>query len=91
MENEKSLPKLVLIEWLDSAQPIAAWRYLEDLPPLEIIKCASVGWLVGENEGVKMLAPNLGNLQSDDGAQGSGFIRIPTSAIVREVALQESV
>ena len=49
----------------------------------------SVGWLVGETDGVKMLAPNMGDLDSD-GVQASGFIRIPTQAVTREVALVEA-
>ena len=87
MKNE-NLPKLVLIEWVDSAQPVPGWCFIDQAPELKIIKCASVGWLVGEGDGVKMLAPNVGDLDSDE-KQASGFIRIPTQAITREVLLSE--
>ena len=83
------LPKLVLIEWLDSAQPLPAWRYLDDLPPLEVVRCCSVGWLVAEGKGVKVLAPNIGNVETGGSPQGSGFIRIPTASVTRQVRLVE--
>lgn len=69
---------LLLIEWMDSAQPLPSWRFLDDLPPVEAIRCQSVGWLVGETEQVKMIAPNIGGAFE----QGSGFIRIPVRCIM---------
>ena len=36
----------ILVEWIDSAQPIAAWMFLENKPGLEIVECVSVGWPV---------------------------------------------
>ena len=83
------LPQLVLIEWLDSAQPEPAWRHLDNLPDLDVIHCVSVGWLVGENGGVKMIAPNIGDFDSGTNAQASGFIRIPSAAVTRIVRLVE--
>lgn len=82
-------PRLVLVEWLDSTQPLSGWRFLDDLPPLDVVRCYSVGWLVAENKGVKLLAPNLGDLQSGGSRQGSGFIRIPSAAVVRQRELIE--
>lgn len=84
------LPPLVLIEWLDSAQPLPGWRHLDDLPELEAVRCLSVGWLVAESDGVKMLAPNLGDVDSSGNAQASGFMRIPSVAITRQVPLVEN-
>lgn len=80
-----------MIEWVDSTQPIPSWHFLDQPPDMEIIKCSSVGWLVGDSGGVKMLAPNIGNIDSEDSAQASGFIKIPTQAILREVCLVEIV
>lgn len=88
MEN-KHLPQLVMIEWLDSAQPLPSWRHLDDLPELAVVKCVSVGWLVAENDDVKMLAPNIGGCCSGENSQASGFIRIPASAVTRIVGLAE--
>jgi hypothetical protein len=79
----------VLIEWVDSTQPVSSWKYLSDAPDLEIVECASVGWVIQENESVLMLAPNLGDYKSGDGAQGSGFIRIPKASITRQTQLEE--
>ena len=31
----------ILVEWSDSAQPIAAWMFLENKPGLEIVGCMS--------------------------------------------------
>jgi len=90
-QSNGSAHPLVLIEWVDSMQPSPSWAYLNDLPSVEIVHCKSVGWLVAETDEVKMLAPNLGNLQDEDGKQGSGFIRIPTACVVKETTLVEAV
>lgn len=79
----------MLVEWVDSAQPLPGWRFLEDAPEMEIVECCSVGWVVGETEGVLMLAPNLGDRNSKL-PQASGFIRIPKQAITRKVSLVET-
>jgi hypothetical protein len=84
----KASRNLMLIEWEDSAQPLPAWRFLDDAPPLEAVKCMSVGWEVGRANGVLMLAPNLGDASSGS-PQASGFIRIPESCIKRRVRLRE--
>ena len=81
----------ILVEWIDSAQPISAWMFLENKPSLEIIQCVSVGWVVGETEVVLMLAPNLGDIESGGSGQASGFIRIPKSAVTRWVVMVEDV
>jgi len=80
----------ILVEWIDSAQPISAWMFLEKKPSLEIIQCVSVGWVVGETDDVLMLAPNLGDIESGGSGQASGFIRIPKSAVTRRVELMAS-
>jgi hypothetical protein len=81
-------PPLMLVEWLDSAQPVSGWHFLESPPELEIVECVSVGWLVGQTEQVVMLAPNIGASESGD-AQASGFIRIPRMAVTRMVEMEE--
>ena len=81
----------ILVEWADIAQPISAWMFLKNKPRLEIIQCVSVGWSVGETDEVLMLAPNLGDIESGGSAQGSGFIRIPKSAVTRRVVLIEDI
>ena len=83
-------PELVLVEWEDSAQPVSSWHHINDAPSLEIVQCVSVGWLVGDSDRVIMLAPNIGDIENGDGAQGSGFIRIPKAAITKKVSLEEA-
>lgn len=78
MEN----PPLVLIEWEDSAQPIGAWQYLDDMDRPETVKCQSVGFLIHDGKDVKALAPNVGELDTDH-AQASGVIRIPARCVTR--------
>lgn len=85
-----SKPRLVLIEWLDSAQPVPGWHFLGDAPDVEVVRCCSVGWLVGESKRAKMLAPNIAALEHGGSSQGSGFIRIPARSITRVVDLTES-
>lgn len=91
MGNSDSARDLVLVEWEDSCQPTSSWCYLHDPPALEIVQCLSVGWVIGENDRVLMLASNIGDYESGDGAQGCGFIRIPKSAITRKVGLSEII
>lgn len=83
--------KLVLVEWLDSAQPSPGWRWLTEAPDLEVVRCQSVGWLVAQSDVVIMLAPNMGDIGSESGAeQACGFIRIPAAAVTRMADLREA-
>ncbi len=80
---------LVLIEWVDSAQPTQGWAWLEDHPWTGVVKCQSVGWLVHDDGEVKALAPNLGDMGGD--IQVSAVIRIPTQSVIRQVELSATV
>lgn len=81
-------PPLVLIEWEDSAQPVAAWQLVADLDEPEIVRCVSVGFLIHDGESVKALAPNMGDV-GESNEQISGLIRIPTRCVVRVARLVE--
>lgn len=81
--------RLVMIEWEDSAQPIAAWAYLDSLDTSQAVRCVSVGWLINDGPDVKALAPNMGTLGEESSVQVSGVIRIPTRCITRIVELDE--
>lgn len=84
-------PELVLIEWLDSGQPIPGWQWLTDLGQRRAHKCISVGFLVQDDEKIKVLAPNLGASGGDDEwDQASGLITIPTAAVTRLTSLATS-
>lgn len=80
---------LVLIEWQDSAQPVPKWIYLSDFEPGTAVSCVSVGWLIQDDEKVKVLAPNMGEIQDATHIQASGIIRIPCCAVTRIVHLKE--
>lgn len=84
-------PELVLIEWVDSGQPIPGWQWLADLDPRRAHKCVSVGFLVQDDEQTKVLAPNLGSSNGDEEwDQASGLFTIPTAAVTKIERLTSS-
>jgi hypothetical protein len=84
-------PQLVLIEWVDSGQPIPGWQWLSALEKRSPHKCVSVGFLIQDYEQTKVLAPNLGSSSGDeDWDQASGLFTIPTSAITKIERLTSS-
>jgi hypothetical protein len=77
-------PPLVLIEWLDSGQPIPRWQWLSEIKPRRPHRCVSVGFLVQDDDETKTLAPNLGASAGDtDWDQASGLTTIPAAAVQR--------
>lgn len=80
---------LVMVEWVDSAQPRPDWQFLSDLHPPNIVNCASVGWLVVDNKKIKALAPNMGSTDNPDSLQASGIITIPTQAVTKITRIKE--
>jgi hypothetical protein len=75
---------LVLIEWVDSGQPVPGWQWLSDIARRRAHRCVSVGFLVQDDEQAKVLAPNLGASSGDDQwDQASGVFAIPTVSVVR--------
>lgn len=84
-------PDLVLIEWVDSGQPIPGWQWLSDLGPRVPHKCVSVGFLVQDDSTTKVLAPNLGASDGEgEWDQASGLMTIPTAAIMKIERLTSS-
>lgn len=82
-------PKLVLIEWEDSAQPVPGWAWLDELEDMKAVRCRSVGWLIQDDAKVKALAPNLGCVLDEDW-QVSGVIRIPARCVTRLVEIDQA-
>lgn len=78
-----------MIEWEDSAQPIPTWRYLADFEAPGTIRCVSVGWLVRDDETMKVLAPNMGAIDDENSVQISGMIQIPTRCVLNTTRLNE--
>lgn len=85
-------PPLVLIEWVDSGQPVPGWQWLAELEPRQPHRCVSVGFLVQDDGTTKVIAPNLGASGGDtDWDQASGLTTIPTAAVVRVERLTSSL
>jgi hypothetical protein len=80
---------LVLIRWLDSAQPLPAWRHLSDLPRVRPIECATVGWLLMEDDEVKVVCQSVGDLTNPKNAQASGIMTIPVRCVLSVERLTE--
>lgn len=78
-----------MVEWEDSAQPIPAWSFLSSFDAPGIIICASVGWMIRDDDEMKALAPNMGALNSENSVQVSGVIQIPTRCVRRITPLRE--
>jgi hypothetical protein len=73
---------LVIIRWEDSAQPIPAWRHLSQLPETRAIECATVGWLLKDDDDIKVLCQSVGDLDNAHNAQASGIMTIPTRCVI---------
>lgn len=80
---------LVLIEWVDSRRPNPNWQRLAGFKPDDPAECVSVGFLVGDGEKTKSLAPNIADIGDDDNMSMSGVIHIPACCIKRIVPLEE--
>jgi len=81
--------KLVLIEWLDSHAG-NGWHRLEDIEKNgETARCRSVGWLLSESGGRKVIVPHIsGEKNKGTIPCGSGDLSIPDRAIVKMRVLQ---
>lgn len=78
---------LVLIEWIDSTQPAPQWQWIANIARVAAIKCVTVGFLITDDESVKVIAQNVGDVHGAD-RQVSGVITIPTRAVTRVTRLR---
>lgn len=74
---------LVMVEWEDSRQPDSFWRYLAKFKGQPVCKCVSVGWLVRDDDDVKVVAPNVADASDKGSEQISGMIDIPVRCVVK--------
>ncbi len=76
--------KLVLVEWNDSHSG-SGWQPLDELAGgAAAVKCQSVGWLVSEANGHKVIVPHISGGASDGvRPYGRGDITIPERCITR--------
>lgn len=69
----------MLIEWSDSRQPTNARAHLADIGKRTPVECVSVGFLIQDDDDVKVLAANMGDIGEE--MQATGVITIPTVAV----------
>ena len=81
--------QLVMIEWIDSRSPAGQWQKLVELGENDYCKCVSVGFLLKDNKKVKVLAPNMADLDDPNNLQASGIIVIPSRCVTRIKSLEE--
>ena len=80
--------KLVMVEWVDSAQPTSEWEFLSEVEFKRIVNCSSVGWLIEDGGRVMTLAANFGEMDGiKDSEQVCAVIRIPVKSIISVVEL----
>src|SRR3990170_879833 len=80
---------LVIIRWQDSAQPLPSWQYLSALPRTRPIECATVGWLLKDDDDIKVVCQSVGGLDNPKNAQASGIMTIPARCILSIEKLTE--
>lgn len=76
--------KLVLIEWVDSHSG-KGWQPLRDIAANgESVRCRSVGWLVSESGGCKVIVPHIsGGEKQGIVPYGCGDLSIPDRSIIK--------
>jgi hypothetical protein len=74
--------KLLVIEWVDSQGITSSWEHKDEIKPLKVNKCQSVGFLLEETEDYKTLCPNISETQV------LGRISIPKCAILKVTEIE---
>ena len=72
---------LVIVTWVDSAQATPGWEFVSDYRPRAPIRCASVGWLMQDDDEAVVLAQSCGDIDEVYGAQAAGLKTIPKVAV----------
>lgn len=80
--------RLVMITWLDSRQTDGAWQWLSQFEKLTPVEAVSVGWLIQDDDNVKVLAQSMA--PDGENMQTSGRKAIPSCCVVRIEALSET-
>lgn len=83
--------RLVLIEWLD-AHSGRGWQTMERLKnAAEPLYCRSVGWLVSDRNGCKVIVPHVsGEKNGTVSLTGCGDLTIPNKSIVKLTVLRKN-
>lgn len=80
--------KLVQVDWVDSRQPTSSWERVGEIQARDYCPCVSVGWLLQDDEKVKVLAANVAD--TGDEMQAMGIVTIPTASVLRVKLLTSS-
>lgn len=80
--------KLVLIEWKDSRRVVDGWTGLTEIGKQTYCDCVSVGFLIQDDENVKVLVANVADMEVN--MQATAGIVIPTVAITAIKVLVET-
>jgi hypothetical protein len=81
--------KLVLIEWKDSRRVIDGWTGLTEIGKQISCDCVSVGFLIQDDNDVKVLVANVADIETD--MQATAGIVIPTVAVTAIKPLVEAI
>ena len=81
--------QLVLVEWLDSRQPIASWMRLSEFETQGVCKCVSVGFVLKKERGEIVLSPNMADIEDEQNIQTCGVIHIPLACVTKITGLAE--
>lgn len=73
--------RLVQIKWVDSNHTNGAWKWLSQFEKRNPILCVSVGWLIQDDDDVKVIVQTFGDVDEADDMQYAGDKIIPTSAV----------
>ena len=84
------MKKLVIVRWLDAASDGDAWLSMKEIAKHKLSICASVGWIIEDNDKFIHLVPNISVEDVDDDdeettedeAEGFGGILIPWVNII---------
>ncbi|SHL41530.1 hypothetical protein SAMN05216428_102331 [Nitrosospira sp. Nsp11] len=78
-QMQKQAVRLVMIEWKDSRRVIDGWSGLAEIGKQNCCDCVSVGFLIQDDENVKVLVANVADVEFD--MQATAGIVIPTGAV----------
>ena len=77
-----------MITWLDSRQTDGAWQWLSQFEKLTPVEVVSVGWLIQDDDQVKVLAQSMA--PDGDNLQTAGRKAIPANCVKKIEPLIES-
>jgi len=87
-EREYACEELVIVKWIDIQSASSHWQSPEDCKELRPADCATIGWILEENETYITLASDISIQVSQGNEEGyGGVICIPKGCITETVRL----